>query len=108
MIQLFTSDTDFTHLAESPWSTAAHCGAATGSTPVPDSDPSDLCWTCAFEWADRELAETIRVSEASLQTIFLIDQLVAAGHPELVEETLEGISVTDPAVFAEVAALRNR
>lgn len=108
MSELFTNDGTYNHLVDGPWQQTTFCGVATGTDPSPDDDPAELCWTCAFEWADRDLAFHARVSDIAIMAITLIDQLIADGQPGLAAEALADLEASDEDVFAEVSALRSR
>lgn len=108
MSEYFASDGVSNHLVDGPWAFTAFCGSPTTDTAVPDDDPTNLCWACAFEWADREIAALTDLSDNALMTVALIDRLIADGQTALAETVLRDTRASNPDLFAEVESLRSR
>jgi hypothetical protein len=107
MNEYFSSDGTNNHLVDGPWAVTAFCGTAAIGDPEPQENPQNLCWTCAFEWADREIAALVCISDDALMTVALIDQLLADGQPELAATVLRD-TASSPELFAEMIALRSQ
>lgn len=100
----FASDGIVPHLVDGPWATQTFCGLNAAEEPTVGERPHMLCWSCAMEIAERDLADAARVSDAAVLTTILTDHLFSAGHFDLAAEVMADTSTHDPEIFHEITS----